>query len=503
MTDLIIDDILNCGQLPTLPGVAIRIIQMTRDPDADFQDMAELIGSDPALSGRILKTVNSSFYGMSKSVGTISQALVVLGLQSVRTLALGFTLVDTLKHAGGAGYDLEGFWRRCVYSAVAARTAGEKAGLIQTEEAFLAGLLSDIGSLAMHIALGDRYDEVASKASCHEDVPLLERELLGIDHCEVSARLAESWSLPPMLVEAMRRHHDPSGAPAELAKLTRTVHVGWRFAEVFIHHAAPAETVKAAKQAADQYLDLLDRQVELLLESVNIAAHEAADLFDVEIGRRVDSREILAEARDALVDISLASQQTATELETDNRRLERAASTDPLTGLANRGRFNELLDEEFSRSRKFLRHLAVLFIDADRFKRVNDTYGHAAGDAVLRRLAQVISEAVGGRGAVGRYGGEEIVCLLRETDLRQAARVAESIRQAVEQTSIAHEDQKIAVTVSVGAAGMMDGQPFRTPAQLVEYADRAVYAAKRDGRNCVRICVPNAPRRKPSDDRRS
>ena len=136
----------------------------------------------------------------------------------------------------------------------------------------------------------------------------------------------------------------------------------------------------------------------------------------------------------------------------------------------------------------------MIFLDADRFKAVNDTHGHQAGDCVLIALAQTLMDHAPEEGLVARYGGEEFAIILPGYDRKAAARVAETLRLKVEQRSIECEDDLVLnITVSMGVASYDGKRFFRKPEQLVEAADKAVYAAKSAGRNCVRVFAPREP----------
>src|SRR3984957_1808098 len=127
-----------CPSLPSLPSIAVQILDLAGKPNVDIAEIAKIISKDPALSGKILRTVNSSFYGRSQHVGTISHALVILGLQSVKTLVLGFSLVTNVSKNKGKGFKHLTYWRRSIYAPTAARTIASKMKLVQQEEAFLA-----------------------------------------------------------------------------------------------------------------------------------------------------------------------------------------------------------------------------------------------------------------------------------------------------------------------------------------------------------------------------
>jgi diguanylate cyclase (GGDEF)-like protein len=171
------------------------------------------------------------------------------------------------------------------------------------------------------------------------------------------------------------------------------------------------------------------------------------------------------------------------ELSDVNARLERLAVTDGLTGLYNHRRFQEALHAELLRCERHKRPLAVLMIDVDFFKRVNDTKGHPVGDVLLRRLGEVLSQDLRQTDLVARYGGEEFAVLLPETTKTEAFQVAERMREAVEQglNTTMQWGQKI--TVSLGVATFPEDA--KTAELLLEAADQALYTAKRQGRNRV------------------
>lgn len=163
----------------------------------------------------------------------------------------------------------------------------------------------------------------------------------------------------------------------------------------------------------------------------------------------------------------------------------RLSASDALTGLMNRGFFDQRVEEEFLRARRYRRPLAVAMIDIDHFKLFNDTYGHAAGDDVLRLVAQKISEGLRRTDVVARYGGEELAVILPETDRESAAQKAELLRRAVEAARIAVRKAHgpVGVTISVGVASFpADGEVVT---DVLEKADARLYSAKQKGRNRV------------------
>lgn len=183
------------------------------------------------------------------------------------------------------------------------------------------------------------------------------------------------------------------------------------------------------------------------------------------------------------------------ELELINETLSRLANQDGLTGLANRRHFDESLMDEFNRAQRGENPLGLIMIDVDFFKQYNDIYGHVAGDECLRKIGKVVAYSMRRPGDLAaRYGGEEMVVLLPETDLAGALAVAESIRGAVQSMGIAHTGNPLGVvTVSIGVEAFSPIHLENQPIELVEAADKALYKAKESGRNQV-CCAPSSRR---------
>lgn len=179
-------------------------------------------------------------------------------------------------------------------------------------------------------------------------------------------------------------------------------------------------------------------------------------------------------------------QETVQLLEQANTRLEQLSLEDDLTGIANRRSFDRALSDEWNRARRREHPLALILLDLDHFKELNDRRGHPAGDDGLRRVGAFLAEAIRRSGeVVARYGGEEFAILLPATDAEGAIRVAESLREGIEQLSIPYGNGR-RMTASCGVAAMIPARTL-TAESLVASADRALYAAKHGGRNCVRV----------------
>jgi len=171
------------------------------------------------------------------------------------------------------------------------------------------------------------------------------------------------------------------------------------------------------------------------------------------------------------------------------RNLYESATKDPLTRVANKRALDDTLDREFAYARRHRTPLALLMLDIDHFKRINDTLGHAAGDGVLRAVAQTIERSTRAEDFFARVGGEEFALVLRGLDERNAALSAERVRRLVESAVFTEGQTRVAVTISLGLACYEPGQT--KPAELLRAADENLYRAKREGRN--RVATPTRP----------
>lgn len=484
MTSIRLEDILVCPGLPSLPAVAVRLLELTSDPDVAMSDISKLVQQDQALAAKVLKTVNSSFYGLSTPCGSIDRAMGYLGLNTVKSLVLGFSLVETMKDAEH-GFDLESHWRRAILGATAARMLAMEVGGVDPEDAFTASLFQDIGVLVFCVTVKDRYAEIMT-GTPHREICEHERKALGFDHALVGSEMASKWKLPVDIVEAIRYHHHPEDCVSTHQAIVRVVALGTHVSACLDHDASPTE-VRAYETLAERWYDERAPKPDQLFNEVAETGKTLAKLFGQSIGSMPSAAALISLAQEKSVEHQLNLQRQA-------EAFKREALVDGLTQVANRKRFDTEMKRVFDEFVSDQTPFGVLFFDADRFKSVNDTYGHTAGDVVLVELAKRTQQCVGSDGMVFRYGGEEFAVLVQGKDLDFCAALAEQVRASFDSTpfDLSEVDgvpDTLDVTASIGVSSTDAGVPGRikNPEHVVQEADECVYAAKSDGRNNVKV----------------
>lgn len=197
-------------QLPTLPLVGIKLIEAAEDRHSSLRDIARIIESDQALSAKLLKIANSAQFGFSRQVSTVERATSLLGLQLVRSLALSIIVMDVFRGEDGRIFNLIEYWRHCATSAIASKLIAERLHYPHPEEAFVAGLLHDIGKLVFLRWNRDEYEKAVEEAKATRNRLLeIEESHFGTGHTQVSRYLMEHWRFPASLVEAGWLHHQP------------------------------------------------------------------------------------------------------------------------------------------------------------------------------------------------------------------------------------------------------------------------------------------------------
>jgi putative nucleotidyltransferase with HDIG domain len=193
--------------LPTIPVVLARILAVVEGEHSSARDLVEVVERDQALTSRILKLANSALFGLSRKVATVPRAVVLVGFNTVRNLALGVKVWNALATGGRQREQVEALWRHSALVAAAGTLIASRVRGCEPGISFTAGLLHDVGKLVLSLKLGMRYWSLVEAATDATQVAALERAHLQIDHAEVGGWLAEAWRLPPEIVSAIRDHH--------------------------------------------------------------------------------------------------------------------------------------------------------------------------------------------------------------------------------------------------------------------------------------------------------
>lgn len=306
-----LDKILACPGLPSLPAVALRVIEQCSDPDIKIAELAKTIQNDQAMSAKVLRTVNSSFYGLREKCGNINKALVMLGLSPVKALVLGFSLVSSVECKDDAEFDYQDYWRRGLFTAVGAKFIVETAGKKYGDDAFVAGLLQDIGVMAMYRALGQDYLDVLRQATDHRDLVRHEMNAFETQHSDIGAMLAQRWKMPDSLVIPVKYHERPSAAPQSHLEITQAVGLGNLLHDA-VTSQSPTESLRRLYAKAESWLGMKPDAVDACIDRVRQATAELAGLFKVEIGDTSESDSISAKADAALANVSSATASPTT-----------------------------------------------------------------------------------------------------------------------------------------------------------------------------------------------
>ena len=642
--------------LPISPLVGSKLFESSFEAGADFSKAVRIIQTDQALTIRILKIVNSPFYGLRGKVNTLSHALAMLGAEAVNTLIRSEDRYRTGPVPRTREIiDKYFFWQHALTTAIIAETISKNLGYDIPEEAFVAGLLHDMGKIFLEMKDPEAYGAVARDMVKNEDpVPVIEHHRFGIDHAEVGGRMAERWNLPHTLQAAILHHHTPlqngqvPGLDRKSSELVSIItyadFVAWsqglgsvENGHIPVHNHPPKNIINVLKTCLEQIMDEVNTRLRAVGEMFNLKtsgihdfnavfrehmpdrrpAPSPAEILEEQIeglsalneiireirrldredkifntmmhgihsklgfdrvihfrlnrannevvgNKRVDCTEIpidisrvsfvlgideegisrclmtqrpvrlkrtgqdtkvldilgVNEAVAAplvindraqgviIADAFLSGRPTSPEhiealglvcleagMAVENRQLisrskelQELAEKDELTSVNNRRYAIQMCKQELERAQQESTPLSIVMIDIDHFKLFNDTYGHQAGDFVLREVAKHIEITSRKSDIIGRYGGEEFLVLLPDTPLERCIVYAERLRAVVEDygKEIKQIFPECDLTISIGVTSLK--HPCSPDLDdFLERVDKALYSAKERGRN--RVCV--------------
>lgn len=629
------------GQLPSPKGVALALLNLMQQDDVTIQDIARVVQTDPALSGRLIKFANSLHFNTRRPIVSVPEAVMIIGLPMVRQLVLGFSVLSDHRNGKCNAFNYQAFWSSSLAAAIANQALSAQAKT-SGEETFTCGLLSGIGRLALATLFPDKYAKVLSAAasSSPDELVRLEQEEFDTDHNELAAALLKEWGFPVILIETVYHHERPEKgdyqAGSRAYTLVHSLHLSRSLANLCVEDESarrgllPGLYVLGARLGIDaealmslsdrvvsewqQWGKILDVPTQDLPPFAEMAASlpPMAEITGSEISAKTDQTEFplrilivdddnslssylqklltnhghtvfsaadgkdglekvleynpqlvisdwimpkmdgiafckslrttrdgrglyfiiltaladedrLVEAFEAGVDDYLVKpfsekvlmarlragqrvtqlkeeisrereevRRIASELAVTNRRLQRLALTDPLTLLPNRRYGMDSLEQEWEAAKNRGRPVTCMLIDLDRFKQINDTYGHDTGDTALKQAAKILKSAARTQDIVSRIGGEEFMVVCPDTPLKEGAQYADQIRRAFEDGVINAGAERIKINVSIGIAEYNPAMPHFSA--LIKAADDALYQAKLTGRNKVIAYTPALPK---------
>lgn len=610
------EEMTRIGRLPSPKGVALELMRLLGSDDSSIKQITATVETDPVISSRLLKLVNSPLAGVSRTIASLATAVNLLGRPAVRNLVLGMSLVESGDNGKSQQFNYQAFWSESLACAVAARQLAPSLGGCAPDEAFTVALLSRIGSLGFAFTYPEKYDQHLTNAknmSISERLTA-ERELFGIDQYELSAEMMAGWHLAEVFCTSVRcqgEASDKAGKDGERsAQMVGLLRLAGAFASTFVKEKIYGEDLTELLSVGNSFglkddllSDAFDLAKEewcelgavfsvgtstgipslrdahsrasrnqkpiLVVDDCPVILHQigkdlteagyevktAANGFDalkaihaegyqlvltdwympkmdglqlcgalresdivgfvyVIVLTSSTDGEILEQAFEAGADdflvkpwkkiellarlkagirtlnleATLAAEQREAykanaELALLNEKLKQMAITDELTGLHNRREAMNRLQEYWAMARRKNEPLACMAFDIDYFKKCNDTYGHDAGDEVLRETSRVFKRGIRAAESVFRIGGEEFLVLCPGATAEMAATGAERIRKMIEENSIPYNDMDLKVTISTGVA-QIDSE-MKNCGELLKVADQALYEAKANGRNCV------------------
>lgn len=521
------------SSLYSLPAVAMEVLELTRQSDVDTNALRECVERDPALTAKLLRVVNSSMFGLSQGVSDLTQALALLGVKPLKLLVLGFSLPKAL-YSGLEAETLQRFWQFTLIKAVATRELARAFWDKPGDEAFIAGLLQEIGVLVLVKELGDSY--VSFLSSVHErqeNLFVLETATLGFDHAILSARLLEHWHLPSQLVQAIAvplniehlKQFEPEAAP-----LPKSLHLATLVALIIVHNRR--DVMPELLDAAAQYRGVSVEQIYQLLDQLQTQVQVMADTFSIPWKEQESFRDILARAHqqmsEAVMDVlpnmladerdrSFDVEQEALHEELDKyaqrfldlSRVVPARSQESRHGVGERaaegnsavslprnnavgqrtlaGRSLEgRLLAAISRCRTRQHELSMILLEIENYEDLVMMKGPERMLRVPAHLKHVIASLSDSPCECLVASDARIAVILPGCERQQAVNLARVFTDAAPAWLCQQGDMDISVSFSAGVASLAAPTRSSQPEDLINAADRCLFAAKRSGGSVVK-----------------
>lgn len=240
------------GEVTALPESAMKVVRLASRPDADPQEVCEAIKLDPALAARVLRSVNSSRYGLRNRVGNLQMAISLLGLREVKAIAHSIYMSKMFTPSGGyKSYSRQGLWKHAIAVARLSQMMAEMVGDVDAEACYFGGLLHDIGLIIMDQSMRKPFCKIIDELTPDRELRDIENELLTFDHTHLGAYITETWKMPPAIIAAAEFHHDPLDCNSEHRRLVCIIAVANYFVS---RHGTPALGIDSTRYPGDQVL---------------------------------------------------------------------------------------------------------------------------------------------------------------------------------------------------------------------------------------------------------
>lgn len=266
--------------LPALPGIVARVLQETENPEASAQTVEKLLSSDQALASKVLRVVNSAYYGLSGQITSLSQAIMILGMSQVRNLVLSVSALSALKPKTPRQQEtLKLFWLHAFGTAAATQMIAKKKRmkLNDLEVLFMGGLLHDIGKLFLYSMFTQTYDQVLKYAQ-DKEIPVLaaEERMLGLTHGEIGHAMAQNWKLPGTLADIIAKHEGPF--TSETDPMLLAVHVADRLTQN-LYFTTETIVESPIEPIAEQWLVMTEEDLAEIREEIDKKLEDASAVF--------------------------------------------------------------------------------------------------------------------------------------------------------------------------------------------------------------------------------
>lgn len=491
------DRIDSLSYLPTTAAVAMKFVELGKDPDAEPADYAKVISADSSLSSKLLALANSSWAGVRSEVTNVRMAVNLLGLGTVRTLAISYCMTGLHNELRLSPSESKVFWQSSLCKAVA---ASKYASLFDTklaDEAFVIGLFQDFAGTIMYSTAREPHLAILQDpATCVRVQLQKERELFRLDHAEVGRLLAQKLDLPELFVDAVAFHHNYERLTefVEQEALRDATHAAallphllgiWGREDVdglseFLQQRAPSTDLSTYLTSVQEEFS----QLYGFFHEGEVPETGLTELLEQTARESADKTEDLVGTVNELMQNVAAM---GAEVDRRVRTLEDDAARDQLTGVLNRGGVRDPAKELLAKAARYGTGFAVVYLDIDGFKQINDSLGHQIGDQVLKTVAAELTRALPKDTLIGRMGGDEFVALFNDCTERDATETGQRIVSAVGSQSARKGDAAIPLAISVGLLYVC---PTNQPPGLdaaISAADKLMYLAKRAGGNQLEV----------------